>query len=372
MKCEIRSPLDYILYLFTLFVKGVLLMKECPICHAMNGDGSETCYNCHTPFKFSTKDEEVERNNESPKYGTCHHCGVKITKEESLCKKCKSSKTKLKITLYIISIVIYSIITTLLRMSGILLGAIPTMILFAIFLYLPNYVANGIYEERRKDIEKVQKLRKAKKTSDCVVKKKYCKQKKVKEKYCKHCGGLIDNKTKKCTSCNKQYFHPIRHINNILNKLESKQAKYCKKCGGLIDENTRKCSNCGKQYFRFCFNKKAAIITISVISVALISLVVIFLTTFKVYSDDIVIISRSACRGDTAYVSIHAEPYTKYNITVTYDDGSKENIGAAQRETGIAGEVTWQWYVSKYTSPGECKIRIESDREYNTETIQIY
>ncbi|MGN0449461.1 MAG: hypothetical protein ACI4G0_03770 [Ruminococcus sp.] len=27
-------------------------MKECPICHAMNGDGSETCYNCHASLDF--------------------------------------------------------------------------------------------------------------------------------------------------------------------------------------------------------------------------------------------------------------------------------------------------------------------------------
>jgi RNA polymerase subunit RPABC4/transcription elongation factor Spt4 len=31
-------------------------------------------------------------------------------------------------------------------------------------------------------------------------------QKNVKEQHCKKCGGLIDNETKRCTSCGKQYF----------------------------------------------------------------------------------------------------------------------------------------------------------------------
>ena len=31
-------------------------------------------------------------------------------------------------------------------------------------------------------------------------------QKSIKEQHCKKCGGLIDNETKKCTSCGKQYF----------------------------------------------------------------------------------------------------------------------------------------------------------------------
>lgn len=29
-----------------------------------------------------------------------------------------------------------------------------------------------------------------------------------KQKYCKHCGGAIDNETKKCSKCGKQYFRP--------------------------------------------------------------------------------------------------------------------------------------------------------------------
>lgn len=40
--------------------------------------------------------------------------------------------------------------------------------------------------------------------------KKAKKAKKVKIKYCSHCGSLIDNETKQCTGCGKQYFNGIR------------------------------------------------------------------------------------------------------------------------------------------------------------------
>lgn len=33
--------------------------------------------------------------------------------------------------------------------------------------------------------------------------------------------------------------------------LRDKKKRFCKFCGGLIDENSKKCSSCGKQFFRF-------------------------------------------------------------------------------------------------------------------------
>lgn len=39
----------------------------------------------------------------------------------------------------------------------------------------------------------------------------------AKKRYCKFCGGLIDNDTKKCSSCGKQYFRmPKLRVNALL------------------------------------------------------------------------------------------------------------------------------------------------------------
>jgi DNA-directed RNA polymerase subunit RPC12/RpoP len=59
--------------------------------------------------------------------------------------------------------------------------------------------------------------------------------------FCKMCGGKVDNDTRQCTSCGKQYFKPPK-INLT--------PAYCKKCGSKVDSSTGQCTSCGKQYFK--------------------------------------------------------------------------------------------------------------------------
>lgn len=40
------------------------------------------------------------------------------------------------------------------------------------------------------------------------------------------------------------------------------RARYCKLCGGLIDNSTKKCTSCGRQYFHIKITKSSALITV--------------------------------------------------------------------------------------------------------------
>lgn len=239
-------------------------MKECPICHAMNGDGSETCYNCHASLDFKIynayqndrekqKDYAVDKNtvikyfdlictnecqdnlellnskgfsNENlslqikiidnsndtvitvfadelkigyiPKdkihffkicdamfdaaelfiyskdsilsarisvvfqrisdsiadeyinqeVKICNHCGCSSNKiSNGLCPNCNRSKIMLKIVLFLIAFIIDGLITTLFRTNGVLLGAIPTILILGVLLFLANFIPNHIYDK---------------------------------------------------------------------------------------------------------------------------------------------------------------------------------------------------------------------------------
>lgn len=241
-------------------------MKECPICHAMNGDGSETCYNCHASLSFKTynayqnhsenlKDYAVDKNTvvkyidliadneclnnlnsflikgydnnnisiliqeskntdisefivfandlkigyipkDKCKYfklsdsmydaaelfinknkesdcltatisvvfqkvsdsiadeyinqevKICNHCGCSSNKiSNGLCPNCNRSKIILKIVLFLIAFIIDGLIKTLFRTNGVLLGAIPTILILGVLLFLANFIPNRIYDK---------------------------------------------------------------------------------------------------------------------------------------------------------------------------------------------------------------------------------
>lgn len=78
----------------------------------------------------------------------CNHCGRSSDKiSNGLCSNCNRSKIILKIILYFFVSFIYGFGNTLLRSNGILLGAIPTMLLVAVLLFLANYIPNRIYNK---------------------------------------------------------------------------------------------------------------------------------------------------------------------------------------------------------------------------------
>lgn len=78
----------------------------------------------------------------------CIHCGNETSRCENdcLCEKCARSKTMLKIVMFLIAGIIFAIINTLLRSSGILLGAIPTIIILAVLIIIGNFITNRIFE----------------------------------------------------------------------------------------------------------------------------------------------------------------------------------------------------------------------------------
>lgn len=152
-------------------------MKECPICHEPNGDYRDTCFNCHTSLNFKKYDATNSDMKECPKCGavnnhssyscyncganlaevkniynevtyTCKHCGCSIS-SEGLCSKCKSSKTALKITLYILACFVAAVITSVLKINGIILGALPTIIMWIILFWLANLIPNSYYSSSK-------------------------------------------------------------------------------------------------------------------------------------------------------------------------------------------------------------------------------
>lgn len=314
----------------------------------------------------------------------CTRCGCSTSSyTKGLCCKCSRNKTITKIILYFIFIAVYSIIITSLGMfAHIQIGGIPTVILLGITLYLPHIIVNKIFSRRKitktkqtKTMESLPKKQTVKKTnqtknintqstlSDSTKTTEIYKNKTV---FCKKCGNKLDD-NKKCTSCGKQYFYPQRIIKNM-------QSKYCKACGGIIDTNTRKCTSCQKQYFKISkiFNKCILLIT-SIILVVSISITTFMLVTQKRYTDDIIISQSHIVKsGANAYVHIKSEPKREYKITVTYSDGTNETIGVTPRNTDSFGECVWNWHVLGSIRSGTCTIRIESDFEYTTTTMEIY
>lgn len=189
-------------------------MKECPICHAMNGDGSETCYNCHSSLNFSAKGEEKQIDNENSKKDNnkCVHCGadtnninVSYTDNDIinsqaknkilLCNKCKTKKLFLSLLFYIIAIILGFFAALLLSaFLSILFGLRPRYgvgaTLIPAFLISAHAYINSIFKKPKKE--------KTNNNTDI-------RQEKVKKRFCKKCGNKLDE-NKKCNACGKQYF----------------------------------------------------------------------------------------------------------------------------------------------------------------------
>jgi RNA polymerase subunit RPABC4/transcription elongation factor Spt4 len=82
--------------------------------------------------------------------------------------------------------------------------------------------------------------------------------------FCQYCGNktseIIDNVEFNTYNEDK---YPKQDFNH-----KAKKNKYCKFCGGLIDNLSKKCSGCNKQYFKF----NISIVIYSLIIIALIGL----------------------------------------------------------------------------------------------------
>lgn len=106
---------------------------------------------------------------------------------------------------------------------------------------------------------------------------------------------------------------------------QSKQ-KYCSKCGGIINNTTKVCQDCGKQYFKLSriFNKKNAL-PIVLSAILLISIIAnIWLAVDLVFYQDLAwerLESIWELEKENDYLLINHSFYEKYVVFVS-DDGT--------------------------------------------------
>lgn len=193
--------------------------KICPNCNEINDIDADHCYWCK--YKFHDINKEISKTH-------CKYCHTPIevnefydTSKGAVCKKCRKAKIGYNILFYFLGIVIYLILNAMLFSFGFKLGYLFTLLLF----FAPHKLAEKFMINKStnnsaqqptptintndisKDDELTQKVNKSK-SEETQIKdiKKTKKEKLPKKRYCKLCGGLIDNDTKKCSNCSKQYF----------------------------------------------------------------------------------------------------------------------------------------------------------------------
>lgn len=80
-------------------------------------------------------------------------------------------------------------------------------------------------------------------------------------------------------------------------KQYSKKTRYCKECGSLVDNNTKKCTGCGKQYFKGIRVSKAAVTII----------LLVFLLGYSIYGNLSQITLNSELRAKNAELQAQIE-----------------------------------------------------------------
>lgn len=73
---------------------------------------------------------------------------------------------------------------------------------------------------------------------------------------------------------------------------------------------------------------------------------------------EIISVTESVPRGETATVSIQGESGTLYAIAVHYASGVSKAKGLEPAEADANGCVTWSWKIGYQTAPGEYKITV--------------
>ena len=79
--------------------------------------------------------------------------------------------------------------------------------------------------------------------------------------------------------------NPIEQVKPTPKKKKPAKTKYCSRCGSVIDNKTKTCTGCGKQYFRgFKFTKFSVAVIILVLVIAILSTVCVlqFLNTQRI------------------------------------------------------------------------------------------
>lgn len=177
MICEIASLSVRILIYFTLFVNmcGEINVKECPICKSINNDKANICFNCGTIFKTEKIKPSVNKVSSEPKMkicpqckainngnaSSCYHCDARFV-EKTQSNGCDSknclngqmnyqkdtdhmaSKIILKVVLYLSAGVVYGFIKTMLEQNGILIGALPTIVILGALFLIASRISKSL------------------------------------------------------------------------------------------------------------------------------------------------------------------------------------------------------------------------------------
>lgn len=122
----------------------------------------------------------------------------------------------MKVLIWIGCIFVNAIITTLFKQNGIILGAIPTVLLYLGAVYLARYLCK-LWDERKTE----KKIQEGKNTF------------KHKNYFCKECGQRLIDQGKFCNKCGSVVSEPP--IND---------GKFCVKCGTNIAHDVEKCHVC--------------------------------------------------------------------------------------------------------------------------------
>ena len=149
----------------------------CPVCRTVNQFNNKFCYNCHASLETDTYAEQTDKitykdleeyketenseptQNEEKEVRICYHCGRSFEEQYSFvdskgnvvhkkfCSRCKRNRVLLRISTLFGAAFVYAIIVNLLSVQGVLLGAIPTVILMGVLIVIATAITNNVYSK---------------------------------------------------------------------------------------------------------------------------------------------------------------------------------------------------------------------------------
>lgn len=120
---------------------------------------------------------------------------------------------------------------------------------------------------------------------------------------------------------------------------KSDKIKYCSKCGSAIDNKTKKCTGCGKQYFRESRSTKFAV------TVIIMGLVIAALSTICVLqyqNNQTISTSNQANMADLENKVIDLEQQVRYKDTIIKNRDS--TIKSLKQEVNELMDQKWDYY----------------------------
>ncbi len=149
----------------------------------------------------------------------------------------------MKVLIWVLCIFANAFITTLFKESGIILGGIPTVILFAITLWLARTLCK--MWDKHKAPKALEHINNNTNSYYCPI----CGSMTPKDKgYCTECGAKIVNHQKNllATETTSQYT-PTNNTPILETQENTEPTLFCRKCGEKLLDNSRFCRKCGTE-----------------------------------------------------------------------------------------------------------------------------